>query len=443
MGNALAGMNGRWHAVKSKGGLPSRVLHILRQRVERRARYAMVLVCGAQSLIACGSRPERAGYDAAALAALPFDSVVSIARGSTVRWRMWRGDPSINAYVDGWVAPHVLREYGITLVAIEGQGPELVNTLTAEREARGNAPGTASLMWINGETFASLRTERLLSGPWAGVLPNARYVDSSSAIVMKDFEADPAGYESPWGSVQSVLVFDSARTPHPPRTARELQIWILDHPGRFTHDQSFTGITFLKTLMYAVGGGVERFAGGFRDTSYLAGRDSLFRWLDTTRAAFWRGGETYPPDVAAMHRLFANKEIDVTMTNNHREVAAKIRAGVLPPTSRALILRDGAIANSHYVGIPFNAPNAAGAMVVANFLLSPEAQAEKAGLDVWGDGTVLKVAALPAPWPERFRERLEGAGEIPIDTLRRYARPEVAAAYHNRLLADWRARYRK
>ncbi len=335
-----------------------------------------------------------------------------------------------------------LRRYGISLEAIEGQGPELVNALTAEREARGSKPGTTSLMWINGETFAALRAENLLDGPWAGALPSAVYVDSASAIVMKDFEADPAGYESPWGSVQSVLVFDSARTPNPPRTAAELQRWIVANPGRFTHDQGFTGVTFLKTLMYAVGGGVEQFAGGFREADYLAGRDALFRWLDGAHGAFWRDGATYPPDIAAMHRLFANKEIDVTMTNNHREVAAKIRAGVLPATSRALILRDGAIANSHYGGIPFNAPNAAGAMVVANFLLSPEAQAEKAGLDVWGDGTVLDVSRLPAPWPTRFRERLEGAGEIPLDTLARYARPEVAAEYHNRLLADWRTRYR-
>ncbi len=379
---------------------------------------------------------------AEALASMPWDSVVGAARGTTVTWRMWRGDPSINAYVDGWVAPRLRDEYGITLEAIEGQGAELVNALVTEREARGSRPGTASLLWINGETFAALRAEQLLSGPWARAIPNAALIDTASPIIARDFEADPAGFESPWGTVQWALVFDSARTPLPPRSASELRAWILAHPGRFTHDQSFTGVTFLKTMMYALGGGVSRFAGGFREADYLAGRDSLFQWLDATRASFWRGGTTYPPDVAAMHRLFANREIDVTMTNNHREVAAKIRAGVLPPTARALLLRDGAIANSHYVGIPFNAPNPAGAMVVANFLLSPDAQWEKAGLDVWGDGTVLNVTQLPAPWPDRFRGRVQTPGEIPVDTLTRYARPEVAPEYHNRLQADWRARYR-
>ena len=84
-----------------------------------------------------------------------------------------------------------------------------------------------------------------------------------------------------------------------------------------------------------------------------------------------REGTTYPPDVAAMHRLFANGEIDFPMSNNQNEVVTKVRQGILPETARGLVLRDGTIANAHYLGIPFNAPNPAGAMVVADFLLSP------------------------------------------------------------------------
>jgi putative spermidine/putrescine transport system substrate-binding protein len=117
---------------------------------------------------------------AEALASMPWDSVVGAARGTTVTWRMWRGDPSINAYVDGWVAPRLRDEYGITLEAIEGQGAELVNALVTEREARGSRPGTASLLWINGETFAALRAEQLLSGPWARAIPNAALIDTAS-----------------------------------------------------------------------------------------------------------------------------------------------------------------------------------------------------------------------------------------------------------------------
>ena len=399
----------------------------------------------AASLSSCGREraPSKPAGQAAidALGAQPWDSVLARARGTEVVWRMWRADPSVNNYVDGWIAPRVRERYGVTLRAVEGQGPELVNQLVVEREA-GRRSGTASLVWINGETFANLRRERRLAGPWAGRLPNAAYVDSASPIVARDFEQDPAGFESPWGRVQFALIHDTVRTPRPPRTIAELATWIRAHPGRFTHDQGFTGTTFLKIVMYALNGGVGHFQGGFDSTRYIVARDRTFAWLDSLRPYFWRQGETFPPDVAAMHRLFANREIDFTMSDNENDVIAKARQGILPGTARPLLLRDGTIANSHYVGIPSNAPNAAGAMVVADFLLSPEAQLEKEKPDVWADGSVLDVARLPEPWRTRFATLARDPRALPRDSLARYAVPEVSPRYHERLAADWRAHIR-
>ncbi|MEO6444338.1 MAG: ABC transporter substrate-binding protein, partial [Gemmatimonadaceae bacterium] len=334
--------------------------------------------------------------------------------------------------------PQVKARFDIELEAVDGYGPSLINAIVTEREA-GRNTGTASLLWINGETFAGLRSERLLAGPWAQRLPNARYVDAASPIVARDFEQDPAGFESPWGRVQFALIYDTLRTPSPPRSVEELRAWIVAHPGRFTHDQGFAGVTFLKIVMYALYGGVERFQGGFDSTRYVAGRDTLFAWLHGVRPAFWRRGETFPPDVAAMHRLFANAEIDFSMSNNHNEVVNKVRQGLLPPSARPLLLHDGMIANTHYLGIPFNAPSAAGAMVVADFLLSPAAQLEKLRPEVWADGTVLAVDQLDDEWRQRFGALDEDPRALPPDSLDKYARPEVAPAYHNHLLADWRS----
>ncbi len=372
--------------------------------------------------------------------ALPWQQVEARARGTTVAWRMWRGDPSINAYVDRWAAPRLFQRHGITLRAIEGQGPEIVNQLLIEKEAR--AAGTADLVWINGETFHNLREADLLYGPWSHRLPNAAYVDSTSPTIQRDFEQATGGFESPWGTVQFALIYDSARTPQPPATVAELARWIRQHPGRFTHDQGFTGTTFLKVLLYALNGGVESFQGGFDERRYGAGSARVWAWLDSVGASFWRGGRAYPPGVAELHRLFANAEVDFSMSMNQNEVVTKVRQGIFPPTARALLLRDGTIANSHYLGIPANAPNPAGAMVVADFLLSPEAQLEKLKPEVWADGTVLAVDRLPPHWAARFRGVEADPLALPHDSLVRYARPEVAPEYHERLAGDWRTRIR-
>ncbi len=396
---------------------------------------AVVLAAVISALACKGNAPE-----APFSAAQPWDSVVARARGTTVQWRMWRGDPSINSYVDNWVAPRLKKGYGITLRTVDGQGPDIVNQLVVERDSR--AKGSADLIWINGETFSNLRRARLLFGPWASQLPNAAYVDSLSPVIMRDSEQPTDGLESPWGRVQFALIYDTLRVPTPPRTVAELATWIRAHPGRFTHDQEFTGMTFLKAVMYSVNGGVTAFEGGFDEKRYAQGVEKLWQWIEPLRPYFWRAGRTFPAGVADLHRLFANGEVDFSMSINNNEVITKVRQGVLPSTSRAVLLRDASIANSHYVGIPINAGNPAGAMVVANFLLSPEAQLEKQRPEVWADGTVLDLNKLPAAMRIRFMSITDAAFAIPSDTLLRYQAPEVSPVYTGRLTKDWRSRIR-
>jgi len=50
----------------------------------------------------------------------------------------------------------------------------------------------------------------------------------------------------------------------------------------------------------------------------------------------------------------------------------------------------------HFLAIPFNAEAAEGAKIVANFMLSPEAQIKKADSRIWGDPTVLSIPRLNA-----------------------------------------------
>jgi ABC-type uncharacterized transport system YnjBCD substrate-binding protein len=135
--------------------------------------------------------------------------------------------------------------------------------------------------------------------------------------------------------------------------------------------------------------------------------------------------------------------VDFSMSYNQNEVLTKVRQGVLPATARPLLLRDGTVANTHFLGIPFNAANPAGAMVIADFLLSPEAQLEKQRPEVWADGAVLAIERLPPPWAARFAQVLEDPRALPRDSLAKYARPEVSPLYHERLAADWRARVRQ
>jgi len=98
----------------------------------------------------------------------------------------------------------------------------------------------------------------------------------------------------------------------------------------------------------------------------------------------------------------------------------------------------GTIQNAHYLGIPRQAMSKAAALVAINFLMSPEAQLEKMKPAVWGDGTVLDLARLPAAWQQRFAE-IPGRKRAPDRAaIEGRALQELAPEYMIRLAEDFR-----
>ena len=71
------------------------------------------------------------------------------------------------------------------------------------------------------------------------------------------------------------------------------------------------------------------------------------------------------------------------MSFNDAEIDNKVMEGLFPATSKAYILAPGSIHNTHYVGIPSASSNKEAAMVVCNFLISPEAQVAKNDIRLW------------------------------------------------------------
>jgi putative spermidine/putrescine transport system substrate-binding protein len=141
-----------------------------------------------------------------------------------------------------------------------------------------------------------------------------------------------------------------------------------------------------------------------------------------------------------MHQMFTNNELDFTMSNNDGEVDNKILQGVFPETARAFIFDSGTIQNAHYLGVPANAANKAGALVVVNFLISPEAQWQKMNPAVWGDGTVLDVERLPAEWQTKFAAVPQRRYAPRRSALRDKAIQEPDPEYMIRLYRDFRSK---
>jgi len=368
---------------------------------------------------------------------LTWQQIEAQAKGQTVNLVMWTGDPFINKYMNDYVVPNLKQQFDITLKISGGQGNSVVQTLMAEKEAN-KKESDLDMMWINGETFYQLGQIHALYGPFTDKLPNIAYVNFSNPFVGIDFQNPVNGMECPWGNVQLALIYDTVRVPNPPRSYDDIGPYVKAHPGTFTIPDEFTGMTFLKSWLISIAGGPDVLKGKFDEQKYRKYSSILWDKINGMKKFFWKNGETFPETLAPMQQMFASGELNFAMSNNDADVDNKVSQGFFPNTARAYVVNPGMIQNSHYMGIVKNSPHIAAAMVVANFLISPEAQLTKMNPEVWGDGTVLDVSKLPTGWQEKFHN-IPGRKYAPRrEAIQSKAYAELAPEYMIRMFDDFR-----
>ncbi len=373
-----------------------------------------------------------------------FAELEEEARGATVNLSIYGGDEAINAYVDDYVTPRLKEEYGITLERTPlTDTADAVNKLLNEKSA-GKEEGTIDLVWLNGENFATGAEADLWFGPWAERLPNAEYIGWESPSINRDFGYPVEGREAPWGKAQFVMIYDSAKVEDPPKSMDELRDWTAENPGRFTYPAppDFTGNAFVEQALYGVTGEVEPFEQPFDQETFDEETPEVYKFLNEIEPKLWREGETYPESSTKLDELYQNGEVWLSMSYNPQLAQRQINKGLWPESTRTYLLDGGTLSNTHYVAIPFNSPNKAGAQVVANLLESPEAQIAKQDPNGWGDLTALDLDRLPEDVREEFSEP-EGEAALPADELQENRLPEARSEWLLELEDGWQEKVLK
>jgi putative thiamine transport system substrate-binding protein len=376
----------------------------------------------------------------------PWPEIEGKARRQTVYWNAWGGDDRNNAFIT-WVGEEVRRRYGVTLNHVKlSDTAEAVTRVLAEKSAGRIEGGGVDLIWINGANLASMKAQGLLYGPFAQALPNFKLVDTrGKPSTVIDFTLPVEGLASPWLMAQIVYVYDSARAKPAdlPRSIPAMLEWSKRNPGRLTHPtvSNFLGTTFLKQALYELAPDPAVLQREATDAAFAATTAPLWAWYDAVRPTLWRGGRDYPESGPAMRQLLADGEIDLMISFNPAEAVLGSASGVLPGTARTISLERGTIGNTSFVAIPFNAANKEGAMVVANFLLEPEAQARAQDPTVIGLLTVLDIMRLPPAEKARFETPLPPgmprAEELGQPLL------EPHPSWMTRLTEEWQKRYQR
>lgn len=325
--------------------------------------------------------------------------IEKMARGQTVYFNAWAGSERINAYLQ-WVAAEVKSAHGITMEHVKIKDTvEAVKRIRLEKTAGKLTNGSADMVWINGENFLAMKKEGLLYGPFAEQLPSFKWVDTKGKpTTLRDFSEPTAGLEAPWGMAQLTFMADAKRLPVQPQNMQELLVLAKRQPGRITYPRlpNFHGTTFIKQLLLELNPDHAPFTQNVTPEVFAKTTESVWKFLDQLHPHLWRAGKQFPENSKAVRQMMADGELSMALTFNPNEAANEIAAKRLPESVVSWQFSKGTVGNTHFVAIPFNSGAKEGAQVVANFLLSPKAQANKTNIEHWGDPTVLDVARLPA-----------------------------------------------
>ncbi|MDU0920092.1 ABC transporter substrate-binding protein [Raoultella ornithinolytica] len=363
-----------------------------------------------------------------------WQQIARQARGQTVWFNAWGGDPAVNRYLD-WVSAEVKRDYAIDLRIVHiADAADTVKRLQTEARAGRKHHGSVDLLWVNGENFRTLKTANLLQTGWAETLPNWRYVDTRQPV-REDFSLPTEGAESPWGSAQLIFIARRTQTPTPPDSPEALLTFAAAHRGEVTYPRppDFTGTAFLEQLLMTLTERPEALRRPPEPQTFAAVTAPLWRYLDRLHPLLWREGRDFPASPARMDAMLATGTLRLSLTFNPLHARQKAVSGELPKDSYGFGFERGMLGNVHFVTIPANARAPAGARVVANFLLSPAAQLRKADPAVWGDPSVLNPQSLP----DDQRQALQAlAPQNPPPVL-----AEPHAAWVDALEQEWLRRY--
>ncbi len=358
-----------------------------------------------------------------------WEAVLEEATGNTVNFYGWGGSPAVNSWLDNLLATHLKEQYNIQLNRIPMNIDEILTMLLSEKQLSVEE-GTIDIIWINGENFFTAKESALLYGPFNDRLPNFnQFVDASSVEVKYDFGFPTEGFSAPYGRAQLVFIYDQARLDDPPSSYAELLQLAKQYPGQITYPAppDFTGSAFVRNIIYEIVGHEQFLHMEPNKEVVRVAIQPAIDFLLEIKPYLWRQGETYPATIAQLSNMFANGEVLLTMNYNPNYAATRIKDGSFPETAQTFLFDAGTVGNTHFLAIPFNAPNKAGALAVINSILSVEMQVSKYDPQNWGDLPVLDPARLTEEEKQLFAAIETGKGALPQSKLLAHRLPEMPA----------------
>jgi putative spermidine/putrescine transport system substrate-binding protein len=233
----------------------------------------------------------------------------------------------------------------------------------------------------------------------------------------------------PYRASSVLLAYNSKNVPTPPKTLDALLSWIKAHPGKFTYNVPSgggSGYAFVQTVVDKYLSAADR-----KTLTLNANKDLQSKWaagLATLRGlnkyTYGQNG-SYPSNNAEALKDMATGLVDMASVWSDQFASAQ-KAGTMPSYVKvAQIANPTFTGGAAYLGIPRTTKNLAAARLLANWVLSPDAQNLIVG------GTLAGMPVIPV-------SKLDpaiGAGLAGVDVA--HLRATYLSANANDLKSAW------
>ena len=261
-----------------------------------------------------------------------WEAVLAEAKGQTVYFHAWGGEPRINDYI-AWAAQTVLERFGVRVVHVKVSDTAEVGVARADREGRRPHDGRRRRSRL--DQRREFRRDEAGGASAAG-----RLVDRAAELPLRRRreQADGRRATSPFrstgwrrpGAWRSSFSSATPRgSPEPPTSAAALGAWIAKNPGRFTYPQppDFTGTTFLKQLLVELA--PDRACSPSRRPTRISPRPRRRSSPGSMRRSQISGGAGAPSrsDYGGLRRLLADSEVDIAFAFNPSDASERHRQG--------------------------------------------------------------------------------------------------------------------
>ena len=235
-------------------------------------------------------------------------------------------------------------------------------------------------------------------------------VSKSNLAAIADVPADEAAAGGkggiPYRASSVLLAYDTKTVVTPPKTLDALLAWIKANPGKFTYnspDSGGSGQSFVTTVLDKTISDADR---AKMATDYVPELEkswtSGFATLAALKPYIYQNG-VYPNGNSQVLDLLSSGQISMAPVWSDMFISGQ-KTGQIPANiGYTQITGPSLTGGAAYLGIPSASPRQAGALIIANWLLSPTAQA------LVSDGIAGYPVIALDKLPSALRDKLKNA----------------------------------